>query len=63
LVVISPGRPSAATASFGAYNGIAFSGVIDYRALSVDDAQDQGRRRYEFDMLQHGPVLGLSMRW
>ena len=48
---------------FGAYQGITFSGVIGYRALSVDYAQGEGRRRYEFDMLQHGPILGVSMRW
>lgn len=48
---------------FGTYNGIAFSGVIGYRALSVDYAQGEGRRRYEFDMLVHGPVLGISARF
>jgi hypothetical protein len=48
---------------FGSYQGITFSGVIGYRALSVDYAQGEGRRRYEFDMLQHGPILGVSMRW
>ncbi|MBB4042128.1 hypothetical protein GGR34_003813 [Microvirga flocculans] len=48
---------------FGTYNGITFSGVIGYRALSVDYAQGEGRRRYEFDMLQHGPVLGISARF
>jgi hypothetical protein len=48
---------------FGIYNGITFSGVIGYRALSVDYAEGEGRRRYEFDMLQHGPILGVSMRW
>jgi hypothetical protein len=48
---------------FGAWNGITFSGVIGYRALSVDYAQGEGRRRYEFDMIQHGSILGLSMRW
>ena len=48
---------------FGTWNGITFSGVIGYRALSVDYAEGEGRRRYEFDMLQHGPVLGLGMRF
>jgi hypothetical protein len=48
---------------FGSYSGITFSGVIGYRALSVDYAQGEGRRRYEFDMLQHGPVLGISARF
>jgi hypothetical protein len=37
--------------------------VIGYRALSVDYAQGEGRRLYEFNAVQHGPVLGLSMRF
>ncbi len=48
---------------FGTYHGIAFSGVIGYRALSVDYAQGEGRRRYEFDAIQHGPILGISARF
>lgn len=48
---------------FGTYNGITFSGVIGYRALSVDYAQGEGRQRYGFDMLVHGPVLGISARF
>jgi hypothetical protein len=47
----------------GTYQGITFSGVIGYRALYVDYVQGEGRQRYEFDMLQHGPVLGLSARF
>jgi hypothetical protein len=47
----------------GTYQGVTFSGVIGYRALSVDYAQGEGRRRYEFDMLQHGPVVGISARF
>lgn len=48
---------------FGTYNGVTVSGVIGYRALSVDYAQGEGRRRYAFDMIQHGPILGVSLRW
>lgn len=48
---------------FGTYQGITFSGVIGYRALYVDYVQGEGRQRYGFDMLQHGPVLGLSARF
>ena len=48
---------------FGAWQGITFSGIVGYRALYVDYAQGFGRTRYEFDMLQHGPVLGVSMRF
>ena len=40
--------------------GITFSGAIGCRALYVDYAQGEGRQRYGFDMLQHGPVLGNS---
>ena len=47
----------------GTYQGITFSGVIGYRALYVDYVQGEGRRRYEFDMLVHGPVLGISARF
>ena len=48
---------------FGTYNGIRFSGVIGYRALYVDYVQGEGRQRYEYDMLQHGPILGISARF
>ncbi|MET0745778.1 MAG: hypothetical protein ABWY78_20575 [Microvirga sp.] len=48
---------------FGSYNGVTYSGVIGYRALSVDYAQGEGRRRYEFDMLVHGPIVGVSLRF
>ncbi len=48
---------------FGTYQGVTFSGVVGYRALSVDYAQGEGRRRYEFDMIQHGPILGISARF
>lgn len=48
---------------FGVWNGVTYSGVIGYRALSVDYAQGEGRRRYEFDVVQHGPVLGLAIRF
>jgi hypothetical protein len=37
--------------------------VLGYKALYVDYTQGEGRHRYEFDMLQHGPVLGVSMRF
>jgi hypothetical protein len=48
---------------FARYNNVTFSGVLGYRALYVDYAQGSGRQRYEFDMLQHGPVVGISARF
>jgi hypothetical protein len=47
----------------GTYQGVTFSGVIGYRALYADYVQGEGRRRYEFDMLQHGPVFGISAKF
>jgi hypothetical protein len=48
---------------FAEKNGVTYSGLIGYRALYVDYAQGEGRRRYAFDMLQHGPIIGLSLRF
>lgn len=48
---------------FAIYNGYTFSGIIGYRALFVDYVKGQGRTRYAYDMLQHGPILGISVRW
>ncbi|MHB2166445.1 hypothetical protein [Alsobacter sp. R-9] len=48
---------------FTTRNGVTYSGVIGYKALYVDYVQGEGRNRYEFDMVQHGPVLGLSIRF
>lgn len=48
---------------FAEKNGVTYSGIIGYRALYVDYEQGEGRRRYAFDMLQHGPVVGLSLRF
>ena len=43
----------------GAYHGLTYSGLLGYRALSVDFEKGSGPSRYEFDMIQHGPILGL----
>jgi hypothetical protein len=48
---------------FAVWNGVTLSGVLGYKALYVDYAHGEGRSRYEFDMLQHGPLLGVSMRF
>ena len=48
---------------FAVWNGVTFSGVLGYKALYVDYTHGEGRHLYEFDMLQHGPVLGVSMRF
>lgn len=48
---------------FGTWNNITFAGLVGYRALSVDYAKGFGNRRYEFDMVQHGPIIGISARF
>jgi hypothetical protein len=47
---------------FAQWGNVTFSGVLGYRALYVDYSEGEERSRYQFDMLQHGPVLGVSMR-
>ncbi len=39
------------------------SAYLGYRALSVDYAQGEGRSRYEFNMIEHGPVIGLTVKY
>jgi hypothetical protein len=47
----------------GVYHGLTFSGVLGYRALSVDYEKGSAANRFEFDLVQHGPVLGLTVRF
>lgn len=41
----------------------ALDAYLGYRALSVDYSQGSGNTRYEYDVLQHGPVMGLTMKF
>lgn len=38
-------------------------GYIGYRALSVDYSQGAGATRYEYDVLQQGPVIGATLHF
>ena len=44
-------------------HGVSYSGVLGYRLLSVDYEQGAGTTRYEYDVLQHGPLTGLILRF
>ncbi len=46
-----------------AQDGVTYSGVLGYRLLDVDYEQGSGRTKYEYDVLQHGPLSGLSIRF
>lgn len=43
--------------------GHVLDGYIGYRALSVDYSQGSGATRYEYDVLQQGPVLGSTLHF
>jgi hypothetical protein len=46
-----------------AQDGVTYSGVLGYRLLDVDYEQGSGRTRYEYDVLQHGPLSGLTIQF
>jgi hypothetical protein len=48
---------------FAVRNGVTYSGMLGYRALSVDYTKGDGLSRYEYDVLMHGPIVGLSMKF
>jgi hypothetical protein len=56
------GMCSAPTASILPFeNGVTYAGLLGYRALSVGFEKGSGPTRYEFDVVQHGPVVGLTI--
>ena len=47
----------------GSTGSVAWSGVLGYRALYVDYIQGWGPSLFEMNLLQHGPLLGVSARF
>jgi hypothetical protein len=43
--------------------GYAIDAYLGYKALSVDYSTGSGTSRYEYDVIQHGPVIGLTARF
>jgi len=49
---------------FAKTQNVTWSGLIGYRALSVDYSKSSnGVTSYAYDMLQHGPTIGLNLRF
>jgi hypothetical protein len=51
---------------FGGYSfqlGESWSGVVGYRALSVDFSEESSNGTRGIDLVQHGPVVGVNFRW
>ena len=44
---------------FSVQNGVTYSGLLGYRILDIDYTKSS----YSYDVLQHGPVMGLSLRF
>jgi hypothetical protein len=44
-------------------NNVTWSAVIGYRALAADYEKGFGVTRFEYDIIQHGPLLGVSARF
>ena len=48
---------------FAKRDGVTYSGILGYRALDVDYEQGSGRTKYVYDVLQHGPITGLTVAY
>lgn len=48
---------------FGSTGSVAWSGAIGYRALYVDYVQGSGNTLFQTNMLQHGPLIGVSAKF
>lgn len=42
-------------------DGVSYGGILGYRFLSVDYERGSGVNRYQYDVLQHGPLVGLAV--
>jgi hypothetical protein len=42
---------------------VTWSGMLGYKALSVDYSQGSGLSLYKFDMTMHGPIFGITARF
>lgn len=49
--------------AFAKTHGVTWSGLLGYRALYVDYSKGSGDTLYSYDMLTHGPVVGVSARF
>jgi hypothetical protein len=47
--------------TIGVHYGVTYSGLLGYRALAVDFEKGSGANRYQYDVVQHGPLLGLKL--
>jgi hypothetical protein len=49
--------------TFAKSDAVTWSGLLGYRALYVDYRRGASEHLYGYDMLQHGPMFGVSARF
>lgn len=49
--------------AFARTQSVEWSGLLGYRALYADYSKGSGNTLYEYDMLQHGPIVGINARF
>jgi hypothetical protein len=49
--------------TFAKTMNVTWSGILGYRALYADYSKGAGDTLYAYDMLQHGPIVGVSARF
>jgi hypothetical protein len=42
---------------------VVWSGMLGYKALSVDYSQGSALTHYEYDMTMYGPIFGVTARF
>jgi hypothetical protein len=45
----------------GVHDGAKYTGLLGYRALDVDYSEGSGPSHYSYNVLQHGPIMGLTI--
>jgi hypothetical protein len=48
---------------FAKTKNVSWSGMIGYKALSVDYSKGEGLSAYEYDMTMYGPIFGITARF
>ena len=48
---------------FSRTKSVAWSGMLGYKALSVDYSKGSGLSHYEYDMTMYGPIFGITARF
>ncbi len=48
---------------FYVHNNVTWSGMVGYKAISVDYSKGSGLNQFVYDMTMHGPIIGVTARF